>query len=281
MFTIEAIVQVVARGPMLYLQSHWFKLDIVVISCSWALTALDIQAGQNAARLIRMLRVSMILRFAKMARNMILTVLFAGPPAFNVFLVQALLLYIYGVAGMMLYGNLEECDKINDLQNFRTIFSSMMYLFQVSTGQDFKSIMYDIRAQDGQFVAFYFISFYVMSIYVFLNLFVAVLLEAFEREFDDSFTLDIDSEDLVEFKGQWDDKCQQLMDDELVEADKVKCGRKTAKNSVPLKHLRAFISSLPEDSEVGLAREIGRGKTLDSIRFPAKLIEGVWWNRLL
>jgi len=242
---------------------------------------LDIQAGQNAARLLRMLRVLMILKFAKMARNMVLTVIFAIPPAFNVFLVQTLLLYIYGVAGMMLYGNLEECDKINDLQNFRNIFNAMMYLFQISTGQDFKSIMYDIRAQDGQFVAPFFISFYVLSIYVFLNLFVAVLLEAFEREFDDTFTLDISSDDLVEFKDQWDEKCEQLLHDGLVEGDAKRCGRTTSKGVIPLKFLREFISTLPEDSELGLAREIGRGKTLDSIRFPAQIIEGVWWNRLL
>ena len=281
LFTIEAGVQVVARGPVVYLRSNWFRLDVVVISLSWGLTVLDIQAGQNAARLIRMLRVMLILKFAKMARSMIMTVILSIPPAFNVVLVQMIVLYIYGVAGMQLYGNLEECSKINDLQNFRTIFSSMMYLFQISTGQDFKSIMFDIRAQDGQFVAAYFISFYTISIYVFINLFIAVLLEAFEREFDDSIVLDIFPEDLIDFKSQWDGKCQQLLDDGLVEPNSSWCGSATPKNSVPLKFLREFMSALPEDSEVGVAREIGRGKTLDSIRNPAKIIDSVWWNRLL
>ena len=281
LFTIEAGVQIAARGPVVYLKSHWFKLDVVVITLSWALTALDIQAGQNAARLIRMLRVLLILKFAKMARSMILTVILSVPPAFNVVLVQMLMLYVYGVAGMQLYGNLEECDKINDNQNFRTIFSSMMYLFQISTGQDFKSIMFDIRAQDGLFVAAFFISFYTVSIYVFINLFIAVLLEAFEREFDDSITLDIAPEDLVEFKSQWDGQCQQLLDDGLAEPASTTCGLQTAKTSVPLKYLRKFLSGLPEESELGYAREVGRGKTLDSVRNPAQIIEGVWWNRLL
>jgi len=281
LFTIEAGLQIVARGPVVYIQSNWFKLDIIVISLSWVLTVLDIQAGQNAARLIRMLRVLLILKFAKMARSMILTVILSLPPACNVILVQILVLYVYGVAGMQLYGNLEECDKINDNQNFRNIFTSMMYLFQISTGQDFKSIMFDIRAQDGQFVAPFFVSFYTVSIYVFINLFVAVLLEAFEREFDDSITLDIAAEDMVEFKNQWDGKCQQMMEDGLVDPEGKKCGLKKPKNSVPLRCLREFISSLPEDSELGYAREVGRGKTLDSIKNPAKIIDAVWWNRLL
>ena len=284
LFTIEALVQVVARGPVVYLRSNWFRLDVFVITLSWGLTVLDIQAGQNAARLIRMLRVMLILKFAKMVRSMIMTVILSLPPTANVVMVQMIVLYIYGVAGMQLYGNLEECDKINDLQNFRTIASSMMYLFQISTGQDFKSIMFDIRAQDGQFVAFYFISFYTVSIYVFINLFTAVLLEAFEREFDDSIILDIKREDLIAFKSEWDGICQKLLDDGTVERGGMTCygfGPPAPKNSVPIKCLRAFISELPTDSEVGKARELGRGKTLDSIRNPAKIIDGVWWNRLL
>ena len=34
-----------------------------------------------------------------------------------------------------------------------------------------------------------------------LNLFVAILLEAFEREFDDSITLDLQAADLIAFKN--------------------------------------------------------------------------------
>jgi len=74
-------------------------------------------------------------------------------------------------------------------------------LFQVSTGQDFKSIMYDIRLQGDMFTTHFFISFYILSIFVFLNLFVAILLEAFEREFDDSITLDLQAADLIAFKN--------------------------------------------------------------------------------
>ena len=66
--------------------------------------------------------------------------------------------------------------------------------------------MYDLRAADGFAVFTYFGSFYTLAIFVFLNLFVAVLLEAFENEFDASTELDLSAEDIVFFKDLWDDK---------------------------------------------------------------------------
>jgi hypothetical protein len=267
LFTIELVLQMVARGPVNYFRSNWFKVDFFVVSVSWILTFSDIQAGQNAARAVRMLRVLLILKFAKMARAMVMTVILSIGPAFNVIMVLLLVLYIYAVAGMQFYGNLEECDKINDLQNFRNIFRSMMYLFQISTGQDFKSIMFDIRAQDGFAVATFFISFYILAIFVFINLFIAVLLEAFEREFDDSIELDLTPEHLVDFKNDWDGKCEELLAQELVKPRRGFCGMTSTSKSMPVRYLRDFIQALRPESAVGECKEIG-----DRV---------VWWNRLL
>ena len=214
-----------------------------------------------------MLRVLLILKFAKMARAMVMTVILSIAPAFNVIMVLLLVLYIYAVAGMQFYGNLEECDKINDLQNFRNIFRSMMYMFQISTGQDFKSIMFDMRAQDGFAVATFFISFYILAIFVFINLFIAVLLEAFEREFDDSIELDLTPEHLVDFKNDWDGKCEELLAQELVKPRRGFCGMTSTSKSMPVRYLRDFIQALRPESAVGECKEIG-----DRV---------VWWNRLL
>jgi hypothetical protein len=153
------------------------------------------------------------------------------------------------------------------MENFRNIFTSMMFLFQISTGQDFKSIMFDIRAQNGFAVAGFFISFYVLAIFVFTNLFVAVLLEAFEREFDDSVSLDMTAEDLIDFKNEWDGKCADLVRKELVLPSRNRCGLKGPIKSLPVRYLREFIEALPEDSVVGHARDLGSST--------------VWWNRLL
>jgi hypothetical protein len=116
-------------------------------------------------------------------------------------------------------------------------------------------------------VATFFISFYILAIFVFINLFIAVLLEAFEREFDDSIELDLTPEHLVDFKNDWDGKCEELLAQELVKPRRGFCGMTSTSKSMPVRYLRDFIQALRPESAVGECKEIG-----DRV---------VWWNRLL
>merc|ERR1712166_1418636 len=204
-------------------------------------------------------------------RSIIMTIIISITPAINVFLTLLLLLYIYGVTGMQFYGNMPHHgpnDKINEIQNFENIFQAMMFLFQVSTGQDFKSIMYDLRAADGFAVFTYFGSFYTLAIFVFLNLFVAVLLEAFENEFDASTELDLSAEDIVFFKDLWDDKIDLLVKQGLLDAKEKACFGlvKQPGKDIPVKHLEAFIVGLTDACVFAQARGVG---------------DKIWFNRLL
>ena len=173
-------------------------------------------------------------------------------PAFNVLMALVLSLYIYGVVGMQLYGNLEliEGTKINALDNFKDIFASMRLLAQLATGQDLKSLIYDVRAQTDQAngIVYYIFSFYTVAIFVFLNLFVAVLLEAFEREFDDSISLDVTVEDLTDLKDRWDKFCRELVSSGKV-VPRHKCGRKVL-TDMPLRYIREFMEMIPQGSHM-------------------------------
>ena len=126
LFTAEMAVQMVAHGLEDYLNNKWFLIDFVVVSVSWACTFVGVEAGQNAMRAVRMLRVLMVTQFATTARSMVMTVgrtipcwymrfvlpeanlgkhrcgqvILSLGPAFNVICVLLLILYIYGVAAM-------------------------------------------------------------------------------------------------------------------------------------------------------------------------------------
>ena len=126
LFTAEMAVQMVAHGLEDYLNNKWFLIDLVVVSVSWACTFVGVEAGQNAMRAVRMLRVLMVTQFATTARSMVMTVgrtipcwymrfvlseanlgkhrcgqvILSLGPAFNVICVLLLILYIYGVAAM-------------------------------------------------------------------------------------------------------------------------------------------------------------------------------------
>ena len=171
--------------------SNWSKLDVIVVGTSWIFTVIGVQAGVQGARAVRFLRIIILFKHSKTIRRMVFTLVAAIAPATNVMMALLLALFIYAVVGMQFYGNLELIPgtRINELDNFKDIASSMRFLTQLATGQDLKSLITDIRNQDGFGIVPYLFSFYIVAIFVFLNLFVAVLLEAFEREFDEAIQL--------------------------------------------------------------------------------------------
>eukprot|EP01045_Picozoa_sp_COSAG04_P017596 COSAG04_NODE_1566_length_6320_cov_15.884102_8_plen_151_part_00 len=117
---------------------------------------------------------------------------------------------------MQLYGTLPQCEgnKINESQNFADIFHAMQFLYQIATGQDFITVVRELdEVHDAPAPFFYFFTFYILSIFVFLNLFVAVLLEKFESEFgvseddDDEEEVDgfsITKQELIRFRDIWE-----------------------------------------------------------------------------
>ena len=103
------------------------------------------------------------------------------------------MLFIYAVVGVQLFGNVRYGDYIGPIANFENTGYAMMLLFRVTTGEDWNSLMYECSVEPpyctasatmndcGTYVGarLFFYSFYVIGTYVFINLFVAVLVEAF------------------------------------------------------------------------------------------------------
>merc|ERR1711871_878258 len=104
---------------------------------------------------------------------------------------------------------------LNKNDNFDDIFNSFKLLFQISTGQDRMNLCKEVKlrlddvepaaeSKHDMMTFFYFMSFYVASVFVFLNLFVAVLLENFEMNFE-SELLDLNPAHVEQFKRIWTD----------------------------------------------------------------------------
>ena len=117
---------------------------------------------------------------------------------------------------------------LNKVDNFDNIWNAVPLLFQISSGQDWMSLCQEVGnrlneidmadrygafsdwpntseydSSGNEIVAFfYFMSFYVAAVFVFLNLFVAVLLENFEMNFE-SEQLDLNVAHVEQFKRIW------------------------------------------------------------------------------
>eukprot|EP01052_Picozoa_sp_SAG31_P030078 SAG31_NODE_3054_length_4739_cov_2.395690_2_plen_446_part_00 len=265
LFTIEILLEVLATSLVEYWASNWSKVDVFVVAMSWFFTALEVQVGVQGARAIRFLRIIILFKHSGTIRRMVFTLIAAIAPSVNVMAAMFLTLFIYAIIGMQFYGNLEHIEgtKINELDNFSDMISSMRLLVQLATGQDLKSLIYDVQQQGGAGIVTYIISFYVVVIFVFMNLFVAVLLEAFEREFDESIQVDVSVDDLTSLKDRWDKFCRELVHAGKVEP-RVNCGRKVL-TDLPVLHIRDFVESIPEESKMAACRQLGES----------------WLNRLL
>ena len=286
LFTVEVFVNAISHGIHKYWSSHWHKLDVCIVIGSWWLVYLGIPAGIQALRSMRILK--LILKYDQgISRSIVQTIVMSISPALNVTGATSLVIFIYSVAGMQLYGHVPQCDgnKINEGQNFSNIFRAMQFLYQIATGQDFITVVRELRdVHDAPLPFAFFGSFYVLAIFVFLNLFVAVLLEKFEREFgvvedvdsddeddDDVHDIKMTKKDLIVFREIWERHTRRHARLEHKDSH-MTCMQKifrsqAATPDLACKHVRQFVMELPEKHPLGVCRELHK--------------PDVWFNRLL
>ena len=126
-----------------------------------------------------------------------------------------MLLFVYGVMGMNLFGDLpQKGEWLNTHANFDTFGRSFITLFRMSTGESWNAIMYDCLAFTAHEPSLrvitytYFVSFVILAQFIMINLFVAVILESFDEEKveeDDNPDRNLNMEDLEDFAKRWAD----------------------------------------------------------------------------
>merc|ERR1719482_2455130 len=110
------------------------------------------------------------------------------PSLVNVGAMLILLFYVYAVAGMALFGDIDyDSPKLSYIDvnvNFYSFYVAMVLLFRMSTGESWNGVMHDcfsgapcFPGTDGcgntGFAVFFFVSFMLIGSFVFLNLFIA------------------------------------------------------------------------------------------------------------
>jgi len=115
----------------------------------------------------------------------------------NVAFIFMLLAYIFALLGMQLFANTLHFDAneyavaIGDpawsdadvpRSNFDTFLYAFVTIFQVLTGEDWNSVMYDCWRATGRGAVVYFFFLIVIGMFVILNLFLAILLSNFSSK---------------------------------------------------------------------------------------------------
>jgi len=198
-FTIEMGLKLIALGIVGYARDKINLFDCAIVALSLIdMTSLT-GSGQNQAvsafKAIRLLRTFRVLRVTKLLRSLsyvkvIIGVVMRSMHKFIfIFVLLLLFIYIYALLGMQIYGgNLDLDDNVGQggiRQNFDSFINAFMAVFQIMTQENWNDLLYlTLRAPgvSNAFSLLYLLSWLSIGNYIFLNLFLAILLDEFTGE---------------------------------------------------------------------------------------------------
>ncbi|KAK9823223.1 hypothetical protein WJX72_001160 [[Myrmecia] bisecta] len=192
LFTAEAVVKITAFGPGGYVADRWNLLDILIVSTSLIdmIPGVDVGIGSTVFRIFRVLRMFKVVQQARGLRTLFNTLFASLPAIFNVGSLLFLLMFVYAVLGMSLFGDPHAPLAANPHANFNNFGVAMLTLFRTFTGDGWGAVLQlAAGCTESNFMtcspskaavsALYFSSFMVIGAFVMLNLVIAVILDKF------------------------------------------------------------------------------------------------------
>lgn len=221
-FLSEVVLKLIGLGAKQYVASWWNVFDSSVVFVNTAssfISYLLINSGRKIdvtiLRVFRIARVFRIVKTSKGLRTLFKTLIISLPSLGNVGSLLLLLFFIYAVAGMSLFGGISYGEFVNENANFDSFGNAMLTLFRMSTGEDWNGIMHHcLKPPDcipteysscyNYVAVVYFVSFIIFGQFIMIQLFIAVILENFEQEFNAENQL-VSSSSMEWFSKVWAD----------------------------------------------------------------------------
>lgn len=187
-FVVELSMKIAACGarPWKFFQDPWNIFDFVIVALCFLPAAGPFTAVLRVARVLRVLRVVSVVPRLQLLVGALLKSL--GSMGY-VGLLLGILFYIYGVAGVHLFGR-------NDPVHFGSLPTALLALFQVVTLEDWGTLFKTQRYGSANFgyegqehlivesspmpviATVYFISFILLGTMIILNLFIGIVMNS-------------------------------------------------------------------------------------------------------
>ena len=189
-FTVEGAIKIFGFGPLGYFRDPMNWLDFVCVATSLAEVFFQSGGGVSALRVLRLMR---ILRSMKMIKDgsalkqMIETAIASLKAVMNFGVLLLLLLYIFALLGMNLFGGkLFDDDGEVPRANYDTFIAAFISVFQVSTRENWHQMLYSAMRNVSPGVAVaYYVTLLILTNYILLALFMGTLLQNFQKHFAD------------------------------------------------------------------------------------------------
>ncbi|XP_043081803.1 sodium channel, voltage gated, type V-like, alpha b isoform X2 [Puntigrus tetrazona] len=188
-FTAEMVLKIIALDPYYYFQLGWNIFDSLIVSLSLMELGLSNVEGLSVLRSFRLLRVFKLAKSWPTLNTLIKIIGNSVGALGNLTLVLAIIVFIFAVVGMQLFGkNYESCvckisrDCTLPRWHMKDFFHSFLIVFRVLCGEWIET-MWDCMEVAGQpLCILVFMLVMVIGNLVVLNLFLALLLSSFSAD---------------------------------------------------------------------------------------------------
>ncbi|XP_067843459.1 sodium channel, voltage-gated, type I-like, alpha isoform X1 [Heptranchias perlo] len=198
-FTGEMVFKIIAMDPYYYFQEGWNIFDSIIVSLSLIELRLADVEGLSVLRSFRLLRVFKLAKSWPTLNTLIKIIGNSVGALGNLTLVLAIIVFIFAVVGMQLFGksykeNFRKISENSELPRWHMIdfFHSFLIVFRVLCGEWIETMWDCMEVANQSMCLVVFMMVMVIGNLVVLNLFLALLLSSFSA--DNLAATDDDSE---------------------------------------------------------------------------------------
>ncbi|XP_058464839.1 muscle calcium channel subunit alpha-1 isoform X1 [Malaya genurostris] len=190
LFTMEMLLKMYSLGFQGYFVSLFNRFDCFVVIGSigeMILTSSHIMPplGVSVLRCVRLLRVFKVTKYWQSLSNLVASLLNSIQSIASLLLLLFLFIVIFALLGMQVFGGKFNFNSAVDKprSNFDSFVQSLLTVFQILTGEDWNTVMYDgIQAYGGVasigiLASIYFIILFICGNYILLNVFLAIAVD--------------------------------------------------------------------------------------------------------
>lgn len=222
-FTLEAVFKLLAMGRR-YFSEGWNLFDFFIVLAALLGVVLETLSANlpidpTALRILRVVRLVRIIEHAKGIQRLLVTLILSAPAMLNVGSLLFLIVFIFSVIAMNLFGHVRGNGVLNEFTNFSTFGGAFKLLLRLITAGGWNDVLEACAIQppncdltyrglssgdcgDPLAAKLFFSSFVLLSFIVIVNMYIAVILENLTASsFDDE--LPISDADVNGFYARW------------------------------------------------------------------------------
>ncbi|GBM70253.1 Sodium channel protein 60E [Araneus ventricosus] len=222
-YFVEFLIKIIGQRKF-YFKDYWniFSLAILILDIIGEIIQQVLQTSVNLLSFVyafRILQIFHLLHLAKFFTNIrLLTYAIVGSftSLLHLSVLMCLVIFIYSILGMSLFGHIKHHSLIDDFVNFETLINSAILLFRLSTAEDYDSVYKDLTTEypfcdpdkipkqcgNKVIATFYLLTYVFLTNHLITNIFIAVILDNYKEAIaEERFIFKEDN--LISFYKDW------------------------------------------------------------------------------